>query len=125
MFKISGQKAEVFASFDGGTGEYDAANFVVEQSGDGFSHGEVGFAGSGGTDAEGDAGALECVDIALLAEGAGKVVGFTWAYGDADAGELAEGVVFSFEHCLITVLDGLGVDGSLLAGFAEVVDEGS
>src|SRR6202011_3484463 len=43
---------EPFARFDGGTRENDAVDLLGKQRADGHGHGDVGFAGAAGADAE-------------------------------------------------------------------------
>ena len=69
--EAAGKEAEVLAGLDGGAGEDDARDALAGQGVDGLGHGQVGLAGAGGADAEGDRGFLDGVGVGLLAEGLG------------------------------------------------------
>ena len=76
FLEISREKAEGFACFDGGAGEDDTTNLIGFEVGDGEGHGEVGFAGAGGADSEGEIVVADGVDVGLLEEGLWEDSGF-------------------------------------------------
>lgn len=71
LAEIAGKKTKGFASFDGRAGEDDAFDLVLEEGRDGRGHGEVGFAGAGGADAENDGVLEDGLEVELLADGFG------------------------------------------------------
>ena len=64
--EVAGQEAEPLARLDGGAGEDDALDLARLEGVHGLGHGEVGLAGPGGADAEGDDVLRDGVDVALL-----------------------------------------------------------
>ena len=67
----AGQEAERLARFDRRTREDDAADLLALERLDGHRHREVGLAGTGRADAEGDGVLADRVDVALLTCGLG------------------------------------------------------
>lgn len=80
---IPGEVPEAFARFDGGPGKDNAIDLLVEEAGNGHGHRLIGFAGSGGTDAEDAIVIPDGVEVTELAEGTGEDGRF--AGGDIDA----------------------------------------
>jgi hypothetical protein len=79
--EIAGEKAEGFAGLDRGAGEDDAGNLFGFEGNDRHGHGEVGFAGAGGADAEGEVVLADGLDVAFLADGfgvTGDFLGEVW-----------------------------------------------
>ena len=64
--QVAGQEAEPLAGLDGRAREDDPRDLALVQRGDGERHREIGLAGAGGADAEGDRRAPDRVDVALL-----------------------------------------------------------
>ena len=69
LLQRSRQEAQSFTRFDGGTREHNAADLLRQQGGDGHEHGEVGFAGTGGSDAEDHVAAFDRFDVSPLIDG--------------------------------------------------------
>ena len=69
FLEITREKAEGFAGLDGGAGENDALNLVLQQCGDRGSHGEVSLARASGTDAEDHRILEDRLEVEFLAEG--------------------------------------------------------
>ena len=76
FLEISWKETEGFACFDGWAGEDDTTNLIGFEVGDSEGHGEVGFAGAGGADAEGEIVVANGVDVGLLKEGLWEDSGF-------------------------------------------------
>ena len=100
FLQIAGEKAESFAGLDGGAGEDDAVDLVGLEVGDSHGHGEVGFAGAGGSKTEDEVVTPDFVDVGFLEKGFRNDDGFF--SGDLDAGGPD-----ALELLAITALDGL------------------
>lgn len=66
VLHVAGQKAELLAGLDGGTGEDDLAHLAVLEGAHGQRYRHIGLAGAGGTEGEGEVAGEECLDKALL-----------------------------------------------------------
>ena len=122
--KVAGQKAEAFPRFDGGTGEDDAVDLLGTESGDGGGNGEIGLAGTGGADAEGDGVFRDSIALRFLAKRLwldGLALG-----GDADdvPGKLVYLRLLSLGDELEDIADVLRVDILTLRGKGEKTVDG-
>jgi len=66
LLQRAGEKAKPFAGFDRGARQDDAVDLLIQQRRDGHSHGEVGLARAGGTDAKDHVVLLDGFEIAAL-----------------------------------------------------------
>ena len=114
FLEISWKEAEGFACFDGGAGKDDTANFIGFEIGDGEGHGEVGFAGAGGADAEGKIVVANGVDVGFLKEGFREDGGFF-------CGDLDPAGPDAFEVFALAAVDGLEGVAEFVAADAEAV----
>ena len=71
FLKAAREEAETFAGLDGRADEDDAADFFRHVGADGHGDGEVGFAGAGGTEAEGHVALFDGLDVLALVGRAG------------------------------------------------------
>ena len=69
VLQVARQKAQPLARFDCGARQDDAVDRLGAESRDGFRHGKIGLAGTGGADADGDGVFLDGFQIILLADG--------------------------------------------------------
>ena len=65
--QVAGQEAQAFAGFDGRPGQDDALDQIAFEGIDGGSDGEIGLAGAGRADAEGDVVFLDRLQVGDLA----------------------------------------------------------
>jgi len=68
----AGEKSEALAGFDGRASQNDTADALANERLNGHGYREVGFAGSGGADAEDEVVALDRFEIAALRNGFGR-----------------------------------------------------
>jgi hypothetical protein len=68
LAQVAGQETEGFTGLDGGSGQDHALDLVLEQRVHCRGHGEVGFAGAGGPDAEHHRVIQHRLQVELLAE---------------------------------------------------------
>ena len=66
FFEGSGEEAEFFSGFDGGACQDDPGDALCDEGGDGHGDGKVSFAGAGGSDAENEVIALDCLEVSTL-----------------------------------------------------------
>ena len=66
--EVAGQEAEPLAGLDRGAGEDDPVDLAARERGGGHGHGQERLARARGPDAEGDGGAADGVDVALLVD---------------------------------------------------------
>ena len=66
LLEGAGEEAEAFAGFDGGADEDDAGDLFRDEGADGHGDGEVGLAGTGGTEAEGHVAGFDGLDVLAL-----------------------------------------------------------
>ena len=81
FLEVAGEEAEGFSSLDGGAGEYDAVDGALFQQVQADGHGEVGLAGAGGAEAEGD---VVFLDRFYVGELVGRARGDSLAVAGAD-----------------------------------------
>ena len=82
ILQVTGQEAQLFARFNGRTGQDDAVDLLAAESGNGAGNSQVGLTCTGRADTDGDDIALNSVDIGLLTQGLG--LDRLTADGDAD-----------------------------------------
>ena len=73
--QVARQEAEPFAGFDRRPRQHQALDLLALQRIDRARHGEIGFAGAGRTDAEGDVVTADLLDVLALTRGARAQIG--------------------------------------------------
>ena len=68
LLQITGQKTQLLACFHGGTGQHNAGNILGLERFDRHCNGQIGLAGTGGTNAKGHSILADSIQIFLLAQ---------------------------------------------------------